>query len=166
MLMSMRAISSGVAGRPNFGGAGAAADAALATSITTVAIDAMRLDIDIAHLSVAGDAPALDGAEMEVLPRRILRDPIGVRLLNDALLVRGAAHQRRRTAAPHPWKAETRQRLGQHRTGEGRFRPALAAIGGDVDPAHAAQARPGKPGDLVIAGALHVDAEGRLQNHR
>src|ERR1700704_244868 len=88
MLMSMRAISSGVAGRPNFGGGGAAAKAPVATTVSAAAMTRMRLDIDIAHLAVGGDAPALDGAEMEVLARRILRDPIGVRLLNDALLIR------------------------------------------------------------------------------
>src|SRR5580704_9403664 len=128
MLMSILATSSAVAGRPSFGGAISAAMAAPAAKHSAVPNIAI-LDIDVAHLAVSCDRPALNGAEMEVLPRRILRGPIGVCLLHNALLVGGAAHQCCGLAVPHPGQAEARQRLGQHRACEGRLRPALAAIG-------------------------------------
>src|SRR6185369_5691090 len=100
MLMSDLAISSGVACRPSFGGAICAAIAAVA-AIENAAQN-NNLDIDVAHLAVGADRPALNSAEVEILPRRILRGLIGVRLLHHALFVGRAAHQRHRPAVPHP----------------------------------------------------------------
>src|ERR1041385_5452325 len=136
MLMSALAISSGAAGRPNFGGATCAARATVA-AMQKAALSKI-LDIDVAHLAVGADRPALNRVEMEILPRRILRHPFGMRLLHAALLVGRAAHQRPRSAAPHPRQPEAGQRLGQNRSAERSFGPALAAVRRNIDAAHAA----------------------------
>src|SRR5689334_22798042 len=110
ILMSALVTSSGVAGRPNFGGAMSAARAAeVVSAITTIARDAARraclrslspprnrcaistlpqaeagfrpfvLNIGVAHFARRGDSPTLDRVVVEVLARRVLRDPFGAR---------------------------------------------------------------------------------------
>jgi hypothetical protein len=56
MLMSTLAISSALAGLPNFGGGGVAAKEALAKAATTKPAIRARSDIDIAHLAEASTA--------------------------------------------------------------------------------------------------------------
>src|SRR5579872_1646328 len=128
MLISALAISSGVAGRPSFGGAMSAARAVVAMTLSSVAArsapltlpcraafdshspratspasgGANSLDIDVAHLAVGGNGPALNCVEVEILARRILRDPLRTCRLDLSFLVGGTAHQDCRSATPHP----------------------------------------------------------------
>src|SRR5258706_15921466 len=164
--MSALTTSSGVAGRPSFGGATWAAMAMPAAKTSAAPKRTAGLDIDVAHLAIGRDRPALYGAEMEVLARRILRRPFGVGLLNAAFLIGRTAHQHHRLPIPHPGQTEPRQGLGENWRGEGCLGPALAAVGGDVDAPHPTQARPGEAGNLVIAWPLHAQAERRLHDHR
>src|SRR5258708_1376485 len=130
MLMSILATSSAVAGRPNFGGAMSVAMAALTAIESAAPRPTLILDIDVAHLAVGRDRPALYRIEVEALPRRILRGPVGVGLLHKAFFIGRAAHQCYGLAVPHPGQPETRQCFGQNRARKRRFRPALPAIGG------------------------------------
>src|SRR4051812_41149391 len=69
MLISAFVSSSGVAGRPYLGGATWAAKAMLPAMQRTATETTPLLNIDIAHLAVGGDIPALDGVEVKILPR-------------------------------------------------------------------------------------------------
>jgi hypothetical protein len=80
MLISTLAISS--ASRVCRISAAALPQKTRSQSLRAIPASKVRLDIDIAHLARRIDGPALDGAEMEILPRRILGSPFGVRLLH------------------------------------------------------------------------------------
>src|SRR5262249_57169304 len=71
-------------------------------------------------------------------------------------LVDGAALQDGGAAVPIPRHAEAGEGLAQHRRLQRRLRPALAAVGRDLDLADAAVAGIGEAGNLVEARRLHV----------
>ena len=117
------------------------------------------LSIDIGRLPLLVDAPALDRIVVIDCPRRP-RSAMNCRArrLHHAGVVGGAALQHGRTAVPLPRRAEAHRRLRQDRALQRRRRPALAAVGRDLDLADAAVARPGEAGDLVEARALQREA--------
>src|SRR5262245_40393479 len=117
MLMSQGARSAGAIGCPNRGAS--AALAALRQS-TSAAATARLSRIDMTHLAVAIDPPALDQVAVLHRERRHIGSTSGrtafgneclSRRLHVARLVRRAALQGRRTSVPVPRSAEAGERL-------------------------------------------------------
>src|SRR2546430_2327931 len=107
MLMSHRAISSGVAGRPR---SGASASAVVAQKSKAKA--ALKcLGIDMPDLPVLADPPAGDAVEVIERLGASFGDQRGTRWLYIPGTVRRAALQRCRAAVPAPSHAEPGQRL-------------------------------------------------------
>src|SRR6185295_4316155 len=79
----------------------------------------------------------------------VLGDELVARRLNGAGLVDGARLEHRWTAVPLPRQAKARERPRQYRRRQRRLRPALAAVGGNLDPPDRAAARPGDAGNFV-----------------
>src|SRR5262249_47904401 len=162
MLMSHGARSAGEIGWPKRGAS--AATAALTPSASTQARPSLSR-VNMAHLALRVDAPA--GNRVEVLhgegaDRRralglaALGEERGAARLLIAGLVDGAALQDGGAAVPIPRHAEAGEGLAQHRRLQRRLRPALAAVGRDLDLADAAVAGIREAGNLVEARRLHV----------
>src|SRR5579863_5820460 len=98
--MSALAISSGVAGRPSFGGAISAANAVATSRPASGMPKRQLLNIDVTHLAVCGHGPALDRIEVEILSRCILCHPLGARGLHAAFFIGRSAHQHGGAAIP------------------------------------------------------------------
>src|SRR5688572_20119799 len=149
IVMSQDAISAGVAGRPSRGPSCANAEKAIVETNDARS----RLRIDMAHLPFLVHRPAGDTIGVIVAGVTALRDHGVACPLHIAGIVGAAALQDRRPPVPSPWHVEAHRRLGQDLRLDRRLRPALAAVGRDLDLAHDAAAAPG-PGqawDLVVA---------------
>src|SRR5262249_16195142 len=149
--MSHGARSAGEIGWPNCGVC-ARADADAAISIAAPRMKRSR--IRIGRLPLVVDRPGLDGVEVVGAGQPALGDELRARGLHHAGVVGGAALQHRRRAVPLPRRAEARECLWQYRIAERCRRPALAAVGRDLNLPNAAVAGPSEPGNLVEARAL------------
>src|SRR5436309_310312 len=145
MLMSHAAMSVGAIGCPNCGAWARAADAIVSIDMQT----AMRLNVNIAGLSLLVDAPACDGVVVVDPTQAALVSELRTRRLHHAGVISGATLQHGGTAVPLPRCAEAHGRLWQDRALQSCRRPASSAVSRHVDLPDAAVARPGKPGNLV-----------------
>src|SRR5438874_1545078 len=131
MLMSHAEISSGVASCPRFGLSAANATAEAMARPEAAMRRALR--VDMLHLALLGNGPGCDGIAVIDGPVAARGDHLLTRRLDVTSFVSGAALQDRRPAVPPPGNAEARQRLRQHRRLQRRRRPALAAVGRNLD---------------------------------
>src|SRR5438105_13097563 len=119
MLISHPATSTGVAGRPRFGVSWAALPMCPATAIS-ISTTAIKLRVDIFHLTVCFHLPRLDGVVV-VEDIGAMRGHQGVaRRLDGTRVIGGAALQHGGGAVPLPRHAEARQYPGQYRSGQRR----------------------------------------------
>src|SRR6266571_2644808 len=162
MLMSQGARSAGLIGCPNLGAS--VASATPRPSATAVAKASISC-IDMAHLTLVIDPPARDGVAVLHRERRHVRctpgrAALGGECLSGRLhvagLVRRTALQDRGATIPVPRNTEASECFAQNRRLQRRPRPALAAVGRDLDLADTAIPGKGNAGDLVEAGPLHV----------
>src|SRR5260221_7225967 len=166
--MSQPAISVSLAGLPKPNGArarSAACAAAIATSAHAISAPPLSRDLDIAHFARRFDRPGLDG--IVVIDRACATDraQFAIRRLHITRLVDHAGLQQRRCAVPDPITAKTRQRLAMHRLLQPRGAPVAATVGGDVDAAYAAPARPCQTADLVVPAVEdHLPARRRCDD--
>src|SRR5690349_652533 len=128
-----------------------------ASATVTAAARSLSLADCIAHLPGLVDRPRLDRVVVlhEADDRARLLQVRDARL-HVAVVVHGAAHQHRRPSVPVPADLEAREALVHDRLLDHRLAPVLAAVGGHVDRADLARARPRKPGDLVEARAFQL----------
>src|SRR6516164_669505 len=170
MLMSQGARSAGVICCPNLGAS--AASARLRPGASPVA-KASISRIDMAHLALVINPPAGDGITVLHRKRRHVGRTPGRAALGDeclsarlhvARLVRRTALQDRGATIPLPRNTEASECFAQNRLLQRRLRPALAAVGRDLDFADAAISGKGNAGDLVEAGPLHVQPRRRVSD--
>src|SRR6185437_16936470 len=119
------------------------------------------LSIDVLHTVIGVQLPALDDVALIELRHGVGRLPLLAIGLDIARFVGGAALQHHRFAVPFPGQAEAGQAFGQDGSRHFRFDPSRALVHGNFHFGDLAMARPGKAGDLVIAGAVHGHAAGR-----
>src|SRR4051812_8264960 len=152
--MSQSLISSDVAGRPN-----SAANAGVIMPATkTAAPNILRQDI--ANHPCAVDAPGLLRVVVKQRVGSHLRDEGRAVGLDVSLLVRGAADDLGRLAAPYPVDLESCLRFRQRRPVQARFSPGSGAIGADLHLADLPVTAPGQPCHAIIAG-LDLHRSGR-----
>src|SRR5258708_6184727 len=159
--MSHSARSDWVIGLPSLGlSANARAPSATLAQSAIAPAPALsaRLRVDMLDLPLGADAPTGDGVEMVARKTADIRRLGGLAAqrhellagrLHGATLVPGTALQNGRPAVPAPRHREAGERLGQPRILQGRFGPALAAVGRDHDLGDAPGARIGDAADLV-----------------
>src|ERR1051325_2521985 len=156
MLMSQAAMSASVSGLPRAGPSASTGPATRQSASPTAGT--IALFVDMLDLPGALDSPTGNGVEvmvqrrpdrrrrLQLAPRR---DEFGPGRLRIARIVPGAALQHRRAAVPIPRHAESCERLALHRRRQGRFAPALAAVGRNHDLDDPAGPGIGNAGDLV-----------------
>src|SRR5262245_5132840 len=122
MLMSIAAISAGVAGWPRLrlSAANAFADHA---SARATAVTAFRLRVHIRHLAVRRHAPGLDGVVVIRDVEPLVSDELAALGLHGAALIGGPTLEHGRRAVPAPGHAEAGERFRQHRLGQRRLAP-------------------------------------------
>src|SRR5450755_974041 len=147
MLMSQAAMAASSIGLPRLGVS--ANEASVIIADNNAAEKIAHLAVNMLDLPIASDAPTGDRVVVLVgkgQDRRRFRQfaarghEFGAGRLYIAGFIPRPALQRGRAAVPAPWHAETGEGLAQDRFLKCRWRPALAAVGGDhyfLDPAGA-----------------------------
>src|SRR5256886_1867183 len=173
ILMSQSERSAALIGFPSFG---ACANNALArrTSGTTMS-NAGNLRVDIPDLPAALDGPALDGVVVLTCECSNSRDfrrlaaggyKFGSGRLHVPGLVPRAALQKRGTAIPTPWQAESSRCLAMHRRLQRGLRPAPATVRRDHNFGDASIAGIGNARNFIEARTAQCQARRGMRDKR